>query len=253
VTPGDPQVGPGLVISQGSNSFTFPYYYLGSDFPRQFTRARIAAPAFVSARGVSDGEVARWWDTVALKEAEERVKKCLQIVAPVERINLIEHPSNRGERMVMVRVRGDSDPAPLKSLGDGMSRMFQLALALEVESVRRAAPGKFTWEAPPPSDKQTAGENGRLLFIDEIENGIHYTVQADLWKFVIEVAELHGIQVFATSHSWDSILGLREAARDKPDAGAAVIRLESCSRGTKAVLFSQKELDIISRDGIEVR
>jgi hypothetical protein len=155
--------------------------------------------------------------------------------------------------MVLVKMAGDAIPVPLKSLGDGMARMFQIALALECT---RAGRGKrpeseggqlfldpdFVESAPEP-----------LLLLDEIENGIHYTVLPDLWRFILRVAKLHDVQVFATSHSWDCILGLQAAAADVPDADAMLIRLEQQPKSTKAVLFDQKELSIVTRDEIEVR
>jgi len=36
--------------------------------------------------------------------------------------------------------------------------------------------------------------------IDEIENGVHYSIQEDLWHFILEVSKRLDVQVFATSH-----------------------------------------------------
>jgi AAA15 family ATPase/GTPase len=43
------------------------------------------------------------------------------------------------------------------------------------------------------------------LFIDEIENGIHYTNYEKLWKIIFEVSKMANCQVFATTHSKESI------------------------------------------------
>jgi len=92
-----------------------------------------------------------------------------------------------------------------------------------------------------------------ILLVDEVENGIHYTVLSQLWRFILRLAELHDVQVFATSHSWDCIRGLQEASADTSDADVMLIRLERGPKMTKAVLFDRKELSVVTRDAIEVR
>ena len=47
-------------------------------------------------------------------------------------------------------------------------------------------------------------ENG-YLFIDEIENGIHYTLYQKLWEIIFQVAEEQNVQVFITTHSKECI------------------------------------------------
>jgi hypothetical protein len=249
----EPTLTPGLVVTQGSTRRTLPISWLSTSRARTHRQDVGIWPAFVPARGVPEREIARWWDAVALHDAEQRVIECLRLISPVDRINLIEHPARRGERLVMVKVASEPSPIPLKSLGDGMARMFQIALALECSRTKgieqqQGDPARALLE---PS---FAGENREaMLLIDEIENGIHYTVLPKLWNFILRVAKLHDVQVFATSHSWDCIQGLQEAAADVPDASAMLIRLERLPQLTKAVQFDQKELAIVTRDNIEVR
>ncbi len=51
-----------------------------------------------------------------------------------------------------------------------------------------------------------------VLLIDEIESGLHYTVQADMWRLIFRVAHRLNVQVFATTHSWDCIEAFQKAA-----------------------------------------
>lgn len=64
---------------------------------------------------------------------------------------------------------------------------------------------------------------GAILLIDEIENGIHYTVQKDFWKFIFELvntAEFNN-QIFATTHSLEMIKAFADVAKDNyPDDSA---------------------------------
>lgn len=53
----------------------------------------------------------------------------------------------------------------------------------------------------------------KCLFIDEIENGLHYTAQAEFWKMLFDLAIAFDIQIFATSHSLEMIKAFNEVAR----------------------------------------
>ncbi len=47
--------------------------------------------------------------------------------------------------------------------------------------------------------------NSSILLIDEIENGIHHTVQEAFWEFIFKLATEFEVQIFATSHSAEMI------------------------------------------------
>ncbi len=249
--------GLGLVISQGTNREAFPLDpFFGTDrmwaWRSSYQSANLMWPAFVPARGISDREIGRWWDAVALRDGEKRVLECLRLVAPVERITLVEHPAKSGDRLVLAKV-SDNGPVPLKSLGDGMARMFQIALALECSREGWSERRNGADARPFPAPSAASDSGNALLLVDEIENGIHYTVLPELWDFLIRVAERNDVQVFATSHSWDCVVGLQEAAAKNPQADVMLIRLERRDDKTKAVLFDRNELAIVARDEIEVR
>lgn len=50
------------------------------------------------------------------------------------------------------------------------------------------------------------------VFIDEIENGIHYSKLYDIWKAIIEVVKEEEIQLFVTTHDLESIEALTRAS-----------------------------------------
>jgi len=56
-----------------------------------------------------------------------------------------------------------------------------------------------------------SNSNG-TVFIDEIENGIHYTKLYDIWKAILEIVEKENIQLFVTTHNLESIEALAEAS-----------------------------------------
>lgn len=59
-------------------------------------------------------------------------------------------------------------------------------------------------------------ENG-YLFIDEIENGIHYTHLDQLWELILTISKQQNCQVFATTHSKECIESYARIAKKLED------------------------------------
>ncbi len=246
----------GLLVQCGSENITYRIPLR----PRFFRRGRGREPhletsvsvPFVPAHELQPEELADWWDGVALSDAEQTVSDALGTITKIERIATVKsYP--RG-RIFIVRLKGWDEPVTLRSLGDGMLRMFQIALALEPSHMEQRGRQLSLFPATQP----TVEGSGRwlsprnILLIDEIENGIHYSVLPQLWRFVFQSAKRNNIQVFATTHSWNCIEGFQEAAKSQP-LDAALIRLERDGQETRSVEFSKEELQIVTRDHIEVR
>ncbi len=51
---------------------------------------------------------------------------------------------------------------------------------------------------------------GGTVFIDEIDNGLHFSSLSSLWKAIIKTAGLLDVQVFATTHNIESLQALDE-------------------------------------------
>ena len=178
--------------------------------------------------------MARFWDNVVLTDAEELSIQALRLVLrdEVSRVAVIgegrpRYPG-RGRRVV-VRLPGAVRPVPLRSLGDGVTRMFGVALAL-------------------------ANSRDGFLTIDEAENGIHYSLQSDFWRMVLRAASEHDVQVLATTHSDDCVRGFARAAVAVEDVEGVLVRLEREAGGkVRAVEYSEGELETAAEQGIEVR
>jgi predicted ATP-dependent endonuclease of OLD family len=57
-------------------------------------------------------------------------------------------------------------------------------------------------------------KNG-IVLIDEIENGLHHTSQITLFKAIIEASALFKVQVFASTHSIESLSALKSAYQER--------------------------------------
>lgn len=183
----------------------------------------------VSANGLSKMEIVDLWDNITLTSPEKNVLTALRIIAPgVEGINFVTHVSAPGERIPIVKIADIEEPLPLRNLGDGMQRMLGIALAL------------------------VNAKNG-ILLVDEIENGLHYSVEPFLWKIIFQLARQFNVQVFATSHSWDCIEAFQQAAGEDKQTEGLLIRLEYKKGEVVPTLFDERELSIVAREQIEVR
>ena len=135
------------------------------------------------------------------------------------------------ESFPFARIEGKDRPEPLSNLGEGMNRAFALAIGL----IR----------AP----------NGVLL-VDEVENGLHYSVQADLWRLIFETAEKFDVQVFATTHSYDYVQAFEQVAQDYESLESMLVSLrrrEEDPEDIVAVLSDRDELGTVVEENIEVR
>jgi AAA15 family ATPase/GTPase len=63
------------------------------------------------------------------------------------------------------------------------------------------------------------------LFIDEIDNGIHYTQLDELWEIILSVSKEQNVQVFATTHSKECIESYTRIAKKLEDKDIKYIKL----------------------------
>lgn len=117
-----------------------------------------------------------YWDQVALTPKEDKVNEILrETILP----NLVRLDVQQNDR-IMVRLKEEERPIPLKNLGDGAQRMLLIAIALVM-----------------------AKDN--VLLIDEIETGLHYSVLEKIWGIIFKYSKELNVQVFATTHSQDAL------------------------------------------------
>jgi AAA15 family ATPase/GTPase len=162
---------------------------------------------------------------------EQTIVDALRIIEPkIEQLVFVidEKNANR-ERIPIVKLRDSDIRYPLGSMGDGINRILTILLAM------------------------ANVENG-ILIIDEFENGLHYTIQKQLWKMIFELAERLHIQVFATTHSNDCINSFAAVLNEADNQNKGqFIRLERVRGKNKAICYQANELDIVSRQNMEVR
>lgn len=193
--------------------------------------------SYVSTEFTTAETLSLLWDKIAISPYEAIVLEALQIIDKnVERLAFVEDAGSRSprekKRIAIVKLRESDKRIPLNSMGDGMSRILQLILSV--------FPAK----------------NGVLL-IDEFENGLHFSVQKEVWRMLFKLASELDIQVFATTHSWDCIESFSKAAANEQEAGVLLkisrSRLTSDNGKIIATVYDKAALQTITESELEVR
>lgn len=173
------------------------------------------------------------FDRVVLTDDEKLVLEALQTIEPdIERIAYVNHNAIRNSfesrSGFVVRLSNTNQRVPIGSMGDGVWRMLGLALAI------------------------VSAKDG-VLFVDEIDTGLHFTTMSDIWKLIWETAKRLNVQVFATTHNSDCWRSLASIAseEDAAEDGISIQRIEKDKN--IAVSFNEREIIIAAEREIEVR
>ena len=140
---------------------------------------------FVSSR--FELQNARLWQNIELTDKEDKVSEILRIIEP----KIVRVSIDTAENSAKVRLSNSTKPVPLKNYGEGLNRLLTIALGL------------------------VSSENNMLL-IDEVDIGLHHSVQHLLWQIVFQNAKDLNVQVFATTHSSDCVEAFSDIA-NKPE------------------------------------
>lgn len=181
----------------------------------------------IPAAGLGFTDIGKFWDNITLTDLEKEVIQALKIIEPtIEGLSFITNNSNR-RREPVIRTARYNERLPLRSLGEGINRLLGIVLAL-------------------------VNAKDGLLLIDEVESGLHYSVQPDMWRLVFRVADELNIQVFATTHSKDCLEAFQHVSQEHAEEGV-LIRLGYRKGDIVTSIFDETDLaDAVEQD-VEVR
>ncbi|MDD5274461.1 MAG: AAA family ATPase [Methylovulum sp.] len=183
------------------------------------SRTKYGSIQFVSTQGLTDNKAAQLWDSINLTELEKDVINGLKLVE--KKIVGLAFVEGDKTRVPVVKLNNQEERIPLKSLGDGVTRVFHIILSL-------------------------VNAKGGVLLIDEFENGLHWAVQQSVWEIVFQLANSLDVQVFCTTHSRDCIDGFGSVWKEYPQYGA-FFRLFARN---KTVLAQEYDIETLS-DSLE--
>ena len=171
---------------------------------------------------------AELYGNLQISGKEDDVLKVLKIIEP--RLKRIVSIATAGSSMLYGDV-GLANLIPLPLMGDGMLHLTNFVL-------------------------QIANAQNGVVLIDEIENGLHYSVMTNVWKAIASAAKEYNTQVFATTHSWECIRYAHEAFSSEKtyDEDFRLHRLDRQDDGEITVVtYDQESLGASLEFGMEVR
>ena len=125
---------------------------------------------------------------------------------------------------------GKEKKFPVSYMGDGISRLLSIVLAI-------------------------ATCRSGIVFIDEIENGLHYSVIKDVWKGVVNASNKFDCQIVATTHSHEFLTSACEAMKelDANEPDFSYIRLVKKDDEVFGKAFDYTMLDYAIVSEMEIR
>lgn len=191
------------------------------------TRHNMLNCKFLASKGYQNPtEVAVQYSELDINGNSDKIVDFLRIIEP--KIKSISNVSLANNKSMLYVDIGINKKIPMSFMGDGISRLTSILLAI------------------------LTTKNG-IVFIDEIENGIHYSVQNKIWKSILKAADENNCQIFVSTHSYEflnaCIEGTDEIYRDK----LAYFRLEQIEDKTQAKRLTYDNLKTSISNGWEVR
>ncbi|MFM9949228.1 MAG: AAA family ATPase [Saprospiraceae bacterium] len=175
------------------------------------------------------GIVEKQLENIIINKQEDKIINALKHIDPS-----IEDIALGASKMILVDI-GINRLIPINLLGDGVIRMLNIILSI--------------------SDTK----NG-IVLIDEIDNGLHFSTLSLLWKTVLEASKQFNVQIFATTHNYETLKYLKELL-DTPDMTSfqscvrsiTLRRLPDEERNIKAYTYTYEKFNHAIEQGIEIR
>lgn len=185
---------------------------------------------WIGADSLGVRSMAQMWDSAIVERRETEAVEAMRIVEPRIKDVFFLSPKDAAAEPggVVIGFEGSRHRVPLASQGEGLRRLLGLSLAI-VEA------------------------SGGILLVDEIDTGLHYSILGQLWLLVINAAKQSGIQVFATTHSFDCIRGLAWVCENYPALRDDISLQKIETSLDEAVALDAEQIIIATEQGIEVR
>ncbi len=133
---------------------------------------------FITSTATDERDIAILYGKLIDLNKEEFLNNSLKLFD--KNLVALKQKATHRDIILKVALKNRELPVLLSSLGEGINRYIAILCAI--------------W----------ASKDG-YLFIDEIENGIHFSNYTKLWNIIFEVSKMANCQVFATTHSKECI------------------------------------------------
>ena len=188
-------------------------------------RPSLPSVVFLRTDRQSGSADARTYSRLEIAGRQERVLKILQEIEP--RLKRIAVVSTGPLPAIYVDI-GLERLVPVQLLGEGMSRILALALAIS--------------RAP-----------GGTVLVDEIENGIHHSVMEKVLRAIGTFARSYDVQIFATTHSRECVYYAHKAFEADEEEEMRFFRIDGAYGKLRAVMYDKEMREAAFVAGFGIR
>jgi AAA15 family ATPase/GTPase len=156
-----------------------------------------------------------------------KLEKLVLLLKELEpRINDLRLGVENGKAYIIANI-GLPQGISMSSLGDGINKLLTILLTV-------------------------LRDDCKVLLLDEIETGFHYSFYPKLWNILAKIAKETGCQIFATTHSYECIKGAKEINANEPEL-FGFIRLVRDDENIIAKVYENDVFDYSLKNSWEVR
>ncbi len=142
---------------------------------------------YINSSKPSNERLVKLYSNIQSKGIQQKFLNYLKLLD--EDIVWIEPQLLEDEMLLRINLKNPERSLISSELGEGTNRYIEILCAL-------------------------LSNSNETVFIDEVENGIHYSKLYDIWKSIIEVVKEEEIQLFVTTHDLESIEALTLVSED---------------------------------------
>ncbi len=173
--------------------------------------------------GMSNKEIKELFDVIQKKEKEKFLNDLInKFDSSIENFKIIANEPQ-------CKISNSSEYRKINEFGDGLKHYISIICAV------------------------FACENGQL-FIDEIDNGIHYSQLEKLWEIIFTISKEVNCQVFATTHSKEMINAYAKVSQKLQDEDISFIELgKNKDNEVKSITMDYERFQREISSGNEIR
>jgi len=141
-------------------------------------------------------------DTLKIEGKYDSINQLFSQIFKIEKVDVIKNK---------VMLEQDNKFKDLNDFGDGLKQFLNIMLALLVNK-------------------------DKVIYLDEIGNGIHYTLLDKLWEEILTISKRQNVQIFATTHSKECIESYARVAKRLKDEEIAFLDMGRKKDGSVAMI-----------------
>lgn len=180
---------------------------------------------FLAVQSRPHDEDARHFGKLELEQEPRKLLEWLRVLEP--RLRRIRAIMTAGGTLLHADI-GQQRMLPIGLCGDGFSRLTSILLKI-------------------------ATARSGVVLIDEIENGIHYSVMSRVWSAIGQAAKEYNVQLFATTHSWECIEAAHEAFAKEEPYPFRMHRFDRIDDRIDVVTYNRETMETALYHGLELR